>query len=144
MIAAALVLASALYVWQVTLLWATQSGTPYPSITRSTIAVKMRGIGLAAGATGTLSFDNRGARGTLQLWDMPVLPEGQVYQVWCTDSLGNVDSPIIFRVAASDQGESNMKLSTDRMLYAYSHFTITIEPDGGSSEPSSRVVMRNE
>ena len=149
----ALLLACALYVWQVAVSWVNQAGvtlpwvkakTPRPISATSYRTVQLRGTGIAAGATGALAFDSRGASGTLQAWDLPVLPPGQIYQVWCADTLGNVDSPGYFG-AFADIGEPNTVIvATDRMISVYARFFITIEPAGGSVLPAGQVVMQNE
>ena len=148
-----MLLACALYAWQVAVTWAGQNRVdPSEAGTRildpahpdqSIITVNLLGEGIAEGATGRLTFDDRGARGTLEMANMPVLPSGQVYQMWCVDEVGRADVPIIFRVAAGDREDSSIKLSTPRMLYGYVRFYITVEPAGGSSTPSGPVVMEN-
>jgi hypothetical protein len=150
---AGLLLAILLYIWQVVAAWTAPDDVtlrwfgagivaPLPAYTSR--AVNFRGMGIAAGATGTLAFDPGGGRGSLQVRDMPVLPAGQVYQLWCVDRWGAVDSPVYFRVFIGDGDVSAVAVNPDRMLDSYIRFYITIEPDGGSTAPTGEVVMRND
>ncbi len=149
---AVLLAVSALYTWQVAAAWGARGADAQPRWFGAglvgqvpagyTQTIDLRGTGVAAAAGGALSVDSTGARGVLQVWDLPELPDGKTYQLWCVDAAGGVSSPALFNPSADDGGLVTITVGTDRMIYDYTRFFITVEPDGGSTVPAGPVVMR--
>jgi len=111
------------------------------AVQRAMRSVDLNGIGIAAGATATLFFNNRYAVGQLHVLDLPVLPETKIYRLWCIDAAGGADASSVFRVPVDAGGEVVITIATPRLLYAYSHFRITIQPVGSSQVSPGAVVM---
>lgn len=140
----AVLLASALYVWQVASLWTEQSNNTaqYDAI-RGPDTARLYGRGIAAGAIGMLSFDLRGLRAVMQLQDMPALPPNLVYQMWFVVDDGTIVQSSVFRITVDSQDFATVNLSSPRLLGNYRQYRVTIEPAGGSLFPTGPVVMEN-
>ncbi len=147
---AGIVLAACLYTWQVAAAW-----TAADNSSEDAIRLGMRGVlaghnpearelagrGVAAGASATLY--SGGSIGVLLLYGMPVLPPAQVYQMWSVDASGQVDASSIFRVPIGGQDLTIVDIRTLHALNSYDRFIITVEPPGGSLQPTSQPVMSN-
>ena len=145
-----IVIASAVYVWQVAIGLANQdkvdqhsSGLSIKSlvVVRNSDALVLRGTGIATGASGTLSFDRHGGLGLLQVLDMPVLPAEKIYEMWVTDEDGQVHASSLFRVPVEGQEDTTIVVSVARILGTSTRYFGSLEPAGGSLVPTGQVVM---
>jgi len=75
----------------------------------------------------------------LIIYDMPLLPQGKVYQLWLIDSSGDRTSGGTFTVDA--QGRAWLLIRAPRTLDNYQGVGITIEPEGGSPAPTGDKMM---
>ena len=160
----AVLLACSVYVWQVATTWGEEvnqaaqdtllrststlgrygmygvSGYGSGFLQRSMQTIELKGIGIAAGASGSLLFNTRYASGQLHVQDLPVLPDSKVYQLWCIDAAGTVDAASAFKMPIDTEGDTTVSIIAPRLLYAYVHFRITIQPIGDRTVPGL-VVM---
>jgi anti-sigma factor RsiW len=75
----------------------------------------------------------------LIIYDMPVLPQGKVYQFWMVDPSGDRTSGGTFTVDA--QGRGWQLIRAPKALSNYQAVGITIEPEGGSPAPTGDKMM---
>jgi len=74
--------------------------------------------------------------------EMPALPPNQVYQFWLIDAGGDRTSGGTFTIDA--QGRGWLIARAPKALREYSGVGITIEPRGGSPNPTGAKVMGGE
>jgi anti-sigma-K factor RskA len=91
----------------------------------------------APGATGILIISADGEYGSLVVQGLPDLSPGQQYQLWLIDN-GRRSSGGVFSV---HEGYAAMQVYAPRALDSYEAFGITIEPAGGSREPTGAKVL---
>lgn len=92
-------------------------------------------------ANGELRFTRDGRAATLEVWRLPPLPAGQVYQLWLVaDERQN--SGALFRV--NENGWAEVPVAMDRLAAGYFDCDITIEPEGGSPGPTGERVLVGE
>ena len=153
------VLACIFYMWLVGNTWEDEIRASRDSSGQGAIFMTLTARGMATGAEATLSSDGSTEGAMLQLFDMPELPAGQTYQVWCVADSGEVDASSTFHAFFDGQGSptqvavnecQRIQLTDQAVLVRVPHpvaeyhrFRVTIEPDGGSKTPSGPVVLAN-
>jgi hypothetical protein len=145
----AVLLGLLLYTAQLAGAWVDQENEAHEALSRANSSVAWRvpqtvalvGQGVAAGSHGNLRFNPYDPIGVLQLQDMPVLPLSKAYQLWCVDRAGKVDAASSFTIAMDGDAETVVMISAPRLFGAYVRCIITIEPSGGSSQPTGPTVM---
>ncbi len=75
----------------------------------------------------------------LIVYDLPTLPTQQVYQVWLIDHAGGRTSGGMFTV--DDEGSGWLVIELPRALEQFQGVGITVEPAGGSPQPTTPRVM---
>lgn len=100
--------------------------------------VAMRSDNQAASAEGVLIISPDGRYGTLVVNGLQPLVADQVYQVWLILGDSRVSGGL-FSVGASGYGA--MEVESPRPLSEYTRFGITIEPLGGSPQPTGERVL---
>jgi len=111
--------------------------------TLATTARGMRAIPLAAtdqapGATGFVVVGADGRNGAIVVDGLPSLDESQEYQLWLIRD-GQRTSGAIFSTDEESYGGARIRAS--RSLLEYSAVDITIEPAGGSPQPTGAQVL---
>ena len=97
-------------------------------------AYELQGSGEASGAQGQIvSLD--GERAMLVATDLPELPEGQTYEMWTIDE----DKPESCGLFKASEGPSIE--AVNQSLAGAETFAITVEPEGGSPQPTSEPVV---
>jgi len=79
----------------------------------------------------------------LQLSDLPALPPGRAYQVWCYDTQGLADPATVFQIPVDGDETKLVMVSAPRLFNSYNHFAITVESIKGSASPTGEIVMSN-
>jgi anti-sigma-K factor RskA len=77
----------------------------------------------------------------LVVWNLPVLPADQTYQIWLIDSQGKRTSGGTFRSEA-DQPFTTVSILAPAAFSNFSGVGVTIEPSGGSSGPTGNNVLK--
>jgi hypothetical protein len=90
------------------------------------------------GAQGIVYRGAGGNRALICVFDMPQLPAGMAYQVWLIED-GKRDSGGLFRV--SPEGYGILMLDLQHPLADYDGVGITVEPEAGSTGPTSPRVI---
>jgi anti-sigma-K factor RskA len=103
----------------------------------------MRAVALAAApavpqATGFVVIGADGRNGALVVDRLPPLAAGQEYQVWLQRD-GQQTSGGVF--TTDESGYRGLRLEAPLSLFEYSRLGITIEPTGGSTQPTGTLVL---
>jgi anti-sigma-K factor RskA len=101
---------------------------------------ELKGIDLGAGATASLAYDQTG-HAMLMATKLPNPPQGKAYQLWFI--VGN-KPPMPGRTFSPDNtGKGMLKDQMPREAMDSAIFAITMEPEGGSSAPTSPIYLRS-
>ncbi len=100
--------------------------------------IYLTGTEYSPDATGLFVISREGEYGTLIVDDLPELDSYQQYQLWLIRN-GERSSGGVFSVG--DDGYGSLVVASDQALVLYDSFGITIEPTGGSPEPSGDKVL---
>lgn len=84
--------------------------------------------------------DPKSRQGGLVAWNLPGLPAGQTYQVWLVDAVGAYTSGGTFQVGQDSAG--SILVRSRLPLGSYRSLEVTIEPAGGSRNPSGPRVLK--
>jgi anti-sigma-K factor RskA len=102
----------------------------------ATRVVELRGAGPGAEATGRVVWHER-AGGYLVVTKLPPLPAGKAYEAWTLG--GPAPRPAgVFTVDASGQGRRKLEPIGDAPPKG---FAVSIEPEGGATEPTGPIVL---
>ena len=102
--------------------------------------IRLEGMGSAAEANGYVMVFREQKHGSLAVTHAPVLGADEQYQIWLIED-GVRISGGVFDVNADGYG--NLMVSAEMPLGEFDAFGITIEPRGGSVEPTGEKVMGN-
>jgi anti-sigma-K factor RskA len=101
---------------------------------------ELKGIDLGAGATASLAYDQNG-HAMLMANKLPEPPQGKAYQLWFI--VGN-KPPMPGKTFSTDNtGKGMLKDQMPREALGSAVFAITMEPEGGSSAPTSPIYLRS-
>lgn len=89
--------------------------------------------------TGTLLVNKDRKEAALLTWNMPSLDVGKTYQVWLIDAQDNRTSGGLF---LPERPFTSVLISAPVELSNYVGIGVTIEPSGGSSQPTGNRVFR--
>jgi anti-sigma-K factor RskA len=103
--------------------------------------VKLEGSSIAPRAVGYVMVFKDQNYGSLALTQAPLLDTDHQYQIWLIKD-GKRTSGGVFSV--NDDGYGNLEVSADRPLDSFQSFGITIEPRGGSPQPTGERVLGGE
>jgi len=101
-------------------------------------AVPLSPPDMASNATGFVLISANGDDGALVVDGLPPLGESQEYQLWLIRD-GQRTSGAIF--STDENSYAGARIRAPRSLLEYSAVGITIEPAGGSSQPTGRQVL---
>lgn len=101
---------------------------------------ELKGVDLGAGATASLAYDQNG-HAMLMASKLPDPPQGKAYQLWFI--VGN-NPPMPGKTFSPDNtGKGTLKEQMPREALGAAIFAITMEPEGGSSAPTSPIYLRS-
>ena len=108
-----------------------------------TTSLGMRAIALensqtAPDASAFVVISADGKNGVLVVDALPLLDEGHEYQAWLVRE-GRTASGGVFSV--DEDGYRGMRIESQETLLSFSSLRVTIEPTGGSSEPTGDEVL---
>ncbi len=103
--------------------------------------VKLEGSTIAPEAVGYVMVFKDQNYGSLALTQAPILDADHQYQIWLIKD-GKRTSGGVFSV--NEDGYGNLEVSADRPLDSFQSFGITIEPRGGSPQPTGERVLGGE
>jgi len=91
--------------------------------------------------TGSFLLDNDRNIAALIVWNMPQLSKDQTYQAWLIDPQGGRVSAGIF-IPQSDEAYTTQLITTDSGFSNYVGIGVTVEPAGGSDQPTGERVLK--
>ena len=100
--------------------------------------VNLFGAGQAPGARGVIVITNDGRRGRLVVEGLPPLGAQQQYQLWLVKDEQR-DSGVVFPI--TPDGFWSGTIEAPEPLLNYLRFDITVEPEGGSANPTGAPVL---
>jgi anti-sigma-K factor RskA len=101
---------------------------------------ELRGVGPGQGETAKLAYDRAG-RAILMASKLPSVPQGKAYQLWFI--VGD-KPPVPGKTFVPDKtGNAILEDEIPRDAVDASVFAITVEPEGGSSAPTSPIYLRS-
>jgi anti-sigma-K factor RskA len=101
-------------------------------------AVALNATSAAPQATGFVLIGVDGRNGALVVDRLPPLEEGREYQVWLIRD-GERTSGAVFSI--DEEGYRGLRIEAPRSLLDYSAVEVTIEPAGGSLQPTGAAVL---
>jgi anti-sigma-K factor RskA len=110
----------------------------------TTVAMTMTGTKNADGASATLRFNPMETHAVLQTHDLPVLSADRAYQLWLIDETGKRDSGAVFTVPYGSGGETTLLVVAPRPLRTYTRCGVSIEPYGGSPQPTGPQALASK
>ena len=120
------------------ILWQRVSHLEFATAPGGMRAVPLTATDDAPGATGFVLISADGDDGALVVDGLPPLREGQEYQLWLIRN-GERISGALF--STDEKSYAGMRIRAPRSLLDYSAVDITIEPTGGSSQPTGTQVL---
>lgn len=101
-------------------------------------AMSLSGTETLPGAHGQLIANPNDASAVLIVSGLPALEPGLVYQFWLVE--GDAQQGVgVFSVDA--QGVGTLQISTEATIGSYDAMGITVEPGGGSQQPTGDMIM---
>ena len=91
--------------------------------------------------TGSFLLDSDRNIAALIVWNMPQLSKEQTYQAWLIDSQGKRISAGIFR-PQTDQAYTTHVITANNGFSNYVGMGVTVEPAGGSDQPTGERVLK--
>lgn len=101
-------------------------------------AIPLTATGKVPGATGFVLVGADGRDGAIVVDGLPPLEEGQQYQVWLVRD-GERTSGALF--STDEESYGGMRIRVAGSLLEYSAVDVTIEPAGGSPQPTGALVL---
>jgi anti-sigma-K factor RskA len=98
-------------------------------------------LALAADPTtnqGYLIFDPNQARGVIKATDLAALPQDKTYQLWM---IADNQPESVGLLRTDTAGSGAVEIQAQRPLSQYEAFGISVEPAGGSQQPSTTPIV---
>lgn len=101
---------------------------------------ELKGVELGSGATATLAYDKNG-HAMLMAEKLPGTPRGKTYQLWF---IVGKNPPMPGKTFSPDSdGNGVLKDQMPKEALESAIFAVTLEPEGGSSAPTSPIYLRS-
>lgn len=111
-----------------------------PSSQSDVITVSLKGTEARPQAQGQLIADPNDQSAVLVISGLPPLEPGQTYQVWLIG-----DAPVSAGLLTVDEnGQSVLIITSQEAIGAFNSLGISIEPEGGSEQPTGEIVVLSE
>ena len=101
-------------------------------------AIALQNTNVAPTASGFVVISASGDNGVLIVDELPVLDTGSEYQLWLVRE-GRSASGAVFSV--DESGYKGMRIESSQSLLLFSSVRVTIEPVGGSANPTGEQVL---
>lgn len=102
--------------------------------------ITLTGAGSASEATGIIYISADGRNGTLIVDRLPQLSGEQQYQLWLIQDGQRVSGGVF---SVNENGYSGQEIEASRPLKEFTSFGVTIEPTGGSPDPTGARVLEH-
>ena len=101
-------------------------------------AIALQNTDVAPNASGFVVIGADGNNGVLVVDELPALDAQREYQLWLVRN-GDNTSAAVFSV--DESGYRGMRIEAPQTLLVYSSVRVTIEPAGGSAQPTGEQVL---
>jgi anti-sigma-K factor RskA len=102
--------------------------------------IRLKGTDNAPGANAYVMAFRDERYGSVAITHAPLLDEEHVYQIWLHKNGEKINGGTF---TVNEEGYGNLMVSAELPLGDYDAFGITIEPMGGSAQPTGEKVMEN-
>jgi anti-sigma-K factor RskA len=104
------------------------------------VTVSLKGTDVQPGAQGQLIADPNENSAVLVISGLPPLEPGKTYQVWLIG-----DAPVSAGLLTVDaNGQSVLIVTSEESIGSFNSIGISIEPEGGSEQPTGDIVVLSE
>ncbi|HNS51128.1 MAG TPA: anti-sigma factor [Anaerolineae bacterium] len=118
--------------------WLWRQAHPKASGGAEMMVVAMVPVATLPTVQGRLVISSDGEYGSLVVENLPVPDEAHVYQVWLTEGSEQISGGLL---AVNDHGYGVLEILAPEPLMSYGTFSVTLEPAGGSAQPTGAVVL---
>jgi anti-sigma-K factor RskA len=101
-------------------------------------AIRLQGTGAIPDAQGILTVSGDGLSGAIVLDQVPQLEEDQTYQLWLVKGDERISAALL---AVDELGYGGGRVRAPENLFNYSMAEVTIEPQEGSPQPTTDVIL---
>lgn len=105
------------------------------------ITVSLKGTDVQPEAHGQLIADPNENSAVLVITGLPQLEPGRTYQVWLIDGGAPVSAGLL---TVDEYGQSVLILTSEEDIGSFDSLGISIEPEGGSPQPTGEIVVLSE
>lgn len=116
--------------------------TSLPQTDPSTvITVALRGTDSQPQVQGQLIVNPDSQSAVLVITGLPPLDAGQTYQVWLINGGAPISAGLL---AADENGQAVFIVTSEESIGSFSQLGISIEPQGGSQQPTGDIIVLND
>jgi anti-sigma-K factor RskA len=105
------------------------------------ITVSLKGTQVEPQAQGQLIANPNSDSAVLVISGLPKLEPGKTYQVWLIDGGAPVSAGLL---SVDENGQGVFIVNSDESIGTFKSLGISIEPDGGSEEPTGDIVVLSD
>jgi len=105
------------------------------------VTVSLKGTEAQPNAEGQLIADPKDQSAVLVITGLPPLEPGRTYQVWLIDGGVPVSAGLL---TVDENGQGVFVVDSDKAIGSFKALGISIEPEGGSSEPTGEIVVLSD
>lgn len=105
------------------------------------VTVSLKGTEAQPNAHGQLIADPKDRSAVLVITGLPPLEPGRTYQVWLIDGAAPVSAGLL---TVDENGQGVFVVDSDQAIGSFNALGISIEPEGGSPEPTGEIVVLSE
>jgi anti-sigma-K factor RskA len=105
------------------------------------ITISLKGTSARPQAQGELIADPNSQSAVLVVNGLADLEQGKTYQVWLIDSSGPVSVGLL---AVDANGQGFLIITSETAIGSFNSLGISVEPEGGSPQPSGDIVVLSE
>jgi anti-sigma-K factor RskA len=105
------------------------------------ITVSLKGTNVQPEAQGQLIADPDSQSAVLVIAGLPPLEAGKTYQVWLIDGGTPVSAGLL---TVDEKGQAVLILTSQEAIGSFNSLGISIEPEGGSLQPTGEIVVLSE
>ena len=104
----------------------------------SLVTISLKGTNARPEALGELIVDLNSRSAVLVIGGLDLLEPGATYQVWLIDNEGPKSAGLL---SVNAQGQGLLVVTSDLPIGSFSALGISIEPEGGSAQPTGDIVV---
>jgi anti-sigma-K factor RskA len=105
------------------------------------ITVSLKGTQVQPQAQGQLIADPDSESAVLVISGLPKLEPGKTYQVWLIDGGAPISAGLL---SVDENGQGVFIVNSEESIGSFNSLGISIEPDGGSQEPTGDIVVLSD